>query len=106
VPRSRQYRKRHLMSVAQLLRMIDAVLTMAPEFSDDSTVMLPLGAILDWTMATPAGFAAYRDPRVNAALQRVLSAYLEDTWAWWDKTGFGPDLVCGSLRGHLMLRSR
>ncbi len=31
---------------------------------------------------------------------------LEDTWAWWDKTGFGPDLVCGSLRGHLMLRSR
>jgi hypothetical protein len=23
----------------------------------------PLGAILDWTMGTPAGFAAYRDPR-------------------------------------------
>ena len=77
VPRGRQYRNRHLQSVPQLLRLVDEVMTMAPEFSEDSTVMLPLGAILDWTMATPAGFAAYRDPRVNAALQRILNAWCD-----------------------------
>jgi phosphatidylserine decarboxylase len=36
-------------------------------------VATPLGAILDWTMATPAGFAAFRDPRVNALLKNVLT---------------------------------
>ena len=39
--------------------------------------MLPLGAILDWTMGTPAGFAAYRDPRINAMLKKILSAWCE-----------------------------
>jgi phosphatidylserine decarboxylase len=69
VPDNRQYSKRHLQSVPQLLRLINAVLTMAPEFGD-SMVMTPLGAILDWTMGTPAGFAAYRDRRINASLRR------------------------------------
>ena len=35
----------------------------------------PLGAILDWTMGTPAGFAAYRDPRVNAMIRKILNAW-------------------------------
>ena len=52
VPDNRLYSKRHLQSVPQLLRLINAVLTMAPEFGD-SMVMTPLGAILDWTMGTP-----------------------------------------------------
>lgn len=33
-----------------MLRLINEVLTMAPEFGDQA-VTLPLGAILDWTMA-------------------------------------------------------
>src|SRR3984957_8163402 len=77
VPRNRQYRKRHLESVPQLLQLINEVLTMAPEYSEDAMVVLPLGAILDWTMGTPAGFAAFRDPRVNAMLKKVLSAWYE-----------------------------
>lgn len=77
VPRARQYSKRHLESVPQLLRLINEVLTMAPEFSDDAMVMLPLGAILDWTMGTPAGFAAYRDRRINAMIKKILSAWCE-----------------------------
>ncbi|HVT67312.1 MAG TPA: phosphatidylserine decarboxylase family protein [Trebonia sp.] len=77
VPRGRQYRKRHLESVPQLLRLINEVLTMAPEFSADTMVMLPLGAILDWTMGTPAGFAAYRDRRINAMLKKILGAWCE-----------------------------
>ena len=76
VPRSKPYSKRHLESVDQLLRLIDEVLTMAPEFGDQA-VTLPLGAILDWTMATTAGFAAYRDPRINAMIRKILGVWCE-----------------------------
>src|SRR6202047_3341799 len=77
VPRNRQYRKRHLESVPQLLQLIKEVLTMAPEYSEDAMVVLPLGAILDWTMGTPAGFAAFRDRRINAMLKKILTAWCE-----------------------------
>jgi len=36
VPRNRQYSKRHLESVPQLLRLINEVLTMAPEYNEDA----------------------------------------------------------------------
>jgi hypothetical protein len=65
VPSKKPYRQRHLTSVEQTLRLINEVLTMAPEFGA-AMVATALGAILDWTMGTRAGFAAYRDPRVNA----------------------------------------
>ena len=76
VPDSKPYRKRHLESAEQLLRLINEVLTMAPEFGSE-TVALPLNAILDWTMGTAAGFAAYRDPRINAILRKILGAWCE-----------------------------
>jgi len=76
VPRSKAYSKRHLESVDQLLRLINEVLTMAPEFGDQA-VTLPLGAILDWTMGTTAGFAAYRDPRINAMIKKILAVWCE-----------------------------
>src|SRR5579875_1569312 len=74
VPDRKPYRKRHLESVPQLLRLINEVLTSAPEFGGDQ-VGTPLGAILDWTMGTRAGFAAYRDPRVNAMIKKILDAW-------------------------------
>lgn len=77
VPRSKQYQKRHLESVEQLLLLINEVLTMAPEFSEGSMVTTPLAGILDWTMGTTAGFAAYRDPRINRMLKKVLDAWCE-----------------------------
>lgn len=77
VPRNSAYRKRHLKSVDQLLLMIDEVLTTAPEFSDGGMVTTPLTAILDWTMGTPAGFAAYRDPRINGMFQKILQTWGE-----------------------------
>lgn len=76
VPRTKPYRKRHLHSVEQMLRLINGVLTMAPEFGENAVVM-PLGAIFDWTMGTPAGFAAFRDPRINAMLKRFLTTWCE-----------------------------
>lgn len=77
VPKTRRYSKRHLASVDQLLRLIDDVLATAPEFSEGAMVTTPLTGILDWTMGTTAGMAAYRDPRVNAILKKVLDAWAE-----------------------------
>ena len=77
VPNTKPYRKRHLKSVEQMLRLINEVLTMAPEFGEKSMVATPIGAILDWAMGTPAGFAAFRDPRINAMLKKILTAWCE-----------------------------
>jgi phosphatidylserine decarboxylase len=77
VPSTRPYRQRHLHSVEQMLALINEVLTMAPEFGEHSMVATPLAAILDSTMGTPAGFAAYRDPRINAMLKKILTAWCE-----------------------------
>ena len=74
VPQNRDYSKRHITSVEQLLHLINEVLTVAPEYGYQA-VTLPLGAILDWTMGTTAGFAAYRDPKINTMLKKIL-----DTW--------------------------
>jgi phosphatidylserine decarboxylase len=76
VPSTKPYSKRHLQSVKQMLRLINEVLTMAPEFGP-AMAATPLGAILDWTMGTPAGFAAFRDPRVNGMLKKILTTWCE-----------------------------
>jgi phosphatidylserine decarboxylase len=76
VPATKPYRRRHLESVDHLLRLINEVLTMAPEFGP-AMVATPLGAILDWTMGTAAGFAAYRDPRINAMLKKIVAVWCE-----------------------------
>jgi phosphatidylserine decarboxylase len=78
VPSTKHYSKRHLESVAQMLRLVNEVLTMAPEFGPEGAmVATPLAAILDWTMGTPAGFAAFRDPRVNEMLRKILTVWCE-----------------------------
>jgi phosphatidylserine decarboxylase len=78
VPSNKRYTKRHLESVEQLMRLINEVLTMAPEFGPQGTmVATPLAAILDWAMGTPAGFAAFRDPRVNEMLRKILTVWCE-----------------------------
>lgn len=77
VPISKPYRQRHVQSVTELLQLMSDVLATAPEFSADSMVMTPLAAVLDWTTGTAAGFAFYRDPRVNQALKQILNAWCE-----------------------------
>ena len=77
VPKTRQYSRRHITSVDHLLHLIDDVITTAPEFSEGAMVTTPLTGILDWTMGTTAGMAAYRDPRVNAILKKVLDAWAQ-----------------------------
>ena len=77
VPKSSRYRVRHLDSIEQMLDLMNAVLTYAPEFEDSAYVGCPLNAILDWCMGTPAGFAAFRHPTVNAMLRRIIAVWCE-----------------------------
>jgi phosphatidylserine decarboxylase len=76
VPHAKPYRQRHLQNPDQLLLLINEVLTVAPEFGENQ-VIIPLSAVLDYTTTTPAGFAAYRDPRINAMLKKILGAWCE-----------------------------
>jgi phosphatidylserine decarboxylase len=77
VPRTRRYRQRHLRSVPQMLLLINEVLTQAPDYDTTALVGAPLNAILDWTMGTPAGHAAFRDERINAIFRKILTAWCE-----------------------------
>ncbi|MEJ5944010.1 phosphatidylserine decarboxylase family protein [Pseudokineococcus basanitobsidens] len=75
-PETREYHSRHIRDVDHLLALMNGVLELAPEYGEEN-VTLPMGALLDWAMGTPAGFAAFRDPRVNAALKGVLREWCE-----------------------------
>ncbi|MEO9222537.1 MAG: phosphatidylserine decarboxylase family protein [Mycobacteriaceae bacterium] len=76
VPQGRSYTQRHVRDVDHLLALIDGVLDIAPEYGTEN-VTLPMGAVLDWSMGTPAGYAAYRDSRINAALKAILREWCE-----------------------------
>jgi phosphatidylserine decarboxylase len=55
-----------------LLIVLDHIMQEPPEFNTTGLVGFPINAILNWPMATEAGFAAFNDPRVNQAIERIL----------------------------------
>lgn len=75
VPMTKPYEERHLQSVDQMLELINDVITEAPEYNQTELVGAPLNAIIDWTMGTPAGFAAYRNDRINEMFKKILTAW-------------------------------
>ena len=77
VPKTRRYREHHIGSIDQMLALLNAVLTHAPEFDTTALVGCPLNAILDWSMGTPAGFAAFRYPPINAMLKKIMGVWCE-----------------------------
>jgi phosphatidylserine decarboxylase len=77
VPHTKPDTKRHLESVDHMLLLIDAVIRRAPEYNETGFVGVPLHAVIDWCMATPAGFAAFRNDAVNAGFRRILRAWCE-----------------------------
>ncbi len=74
-PKGKKYRQRHLWSVDQMLTLINEVLTQAPDYDTTALVGVPLNAIVDWAMGTPAGFAAFRNDAINAMFKKVLEAW-------------------------------
>ena len=56
------------------------VLSTAPRWTDAGhsvgLVGVPVNAIMDWPMATRAGFAAFQDPKVNQLVSPSPTLYL------------------------------
>ena len=69
VPHAKRYTKRHLESVDQMLLLMNEVIGRAPEYNDTGLIGVPLNAVLDWCMGTPAGFAAFRHPPINTMIR-------------------------------------
>ena len=58
-----------------MLQLINHIMTEAPEFNEFGLVGFPINAILDWSMGTPAGSAAFLNARVNAQLKKILNEW-------------------------------
>ncbi|KAF4216621.1 hypothetical protein CNMCM8980_006519 [Aspergillus fumigatiaffinis] len=62
-----------------LLQVLNYLLTTAPSWNDFShrvgLVGLPINAVLDWSMGTPSGYAAYLDPEINRMVKKILNAW-------------------------------
>jgi phosphatidylserine decarboxylase len=66
-PQVRDYR--------HMLRLVNHIMTKAPEFNETGLVGFPINAILDWSMGTSGGFAAFLNPKVNRQLKNVLNEW-------------------------------
>lgn len=55
-----------------MLRLINRILTKAPEFSEKGLVGFPINAILDRPMATTSGLAAFMNAKVNYYMKKIL----------------------------------
>lgn len=58
-----------------MIQLLNAVINRAPEFNRSGVVGVPINAVLDHPMGTPAGFAAFLDPGINAHLRAVLNEW-------------------------------
>jgi len=59
----------------ELLRVIDYLLTYAPPFSEQSMIVCPLNAVLDWLICMPSGYAFFRRPEVNVHVRALLDRW-------------------------------
>ena len=65
----------NLTSVDQMLCLINAAMDRAPIYEDNDLVGFPINSIVNWTMGVPAGFAAYRNDKVNGVFRKILDEY-------------------------------
>ncbi|KAJ7381819.1 hypothetical protein OS493_038868, partial [Desmophyllum pertusum] len=52
---------------------LDFIMTTAPEFNQTGLVGFPINVILNWPMATTAGFAAFLNDKVNRLFKNILN---------------------------------
>ncbi len=65
----------NLNSVDQMICLINAAMDRAPIYEDNDLVGFPINSIVNWTMGVPAGFAAYRNDKVNTVFRKILDEY-------------------------------
>ncbi len=58
-----------------MLRLFNVILTHAPSFDETGLVGFPFNAILDWSMATVGGWAAFINDKVNVRLKAILDEW-------------------------------
>ena len=58
-----------------MLRLINHIMTKAPEFNKTGLVGFPINAILDWPMGTQAGTAVFLNDSVNFQLKNILNEW-------------------------------
>ena len=59
----------------QMLRLVNCIMTKAPEFNETGLVGFPINAILDWSMGTTGGYAAFLNDKVNQQFKRILDEW-------------------------------
>jgi phosphatidylserine decarboxylase len=59
----------------QMLRVMNRILIMAPEFNKTGLVGFPINAVLNWPMGTPAGTSAFLDEKINRQLKKILNQW-------------------------------
>ena len=59
----------------QMLRLLNAIMTRAPEFNKSQIVGAPICAILFWSMATIGGYAGFLNTKVNCQLKKILNEW-------------------------------
>ncbi|MGK5531423.1 phosphatidylserine decarboxylase family protein [Streptomyces sp. URMC 129] len=72
---ARQNGKPVVDSVDTMLHLFSHIMTTAPIFDATALVGFPINAILNWPMATHAGFAAFLNKRVNAQFKKMLNSW-------------------------------
>lgn len=80
VPRKAQFKKDpaggpQVKDYRLMLRLINSIMTTAPEYNQSGLVGFPINAILDWPMGTPGGFAAFLNDKVNAQFKKILDEW-------------------------------
>ncbi len=85
----------------QFLRVLNHIMTHAPKFNKSGLVGFPINALLDWSMGTTSGYAAFLRKDVNMHFKRVLlewarflgspdsvSVLVDDSWGWLGDDAF------------------
>lgn len=67
--------KPQVRNYTQMLKLMNTLMTRAPEFNKTGLVGFPINAILDWPMGTPAGTSAFLNKKVNRQLKKILTQW-------------------------------
>ncbi len=58
-----------------MLELLNEIMTSSPPFNKTGLVGFPINAILDWSMGTEGGYAAFLNEKVNAMFKKVLNEW-------------------------------